>query len=379
MIYSIQKNAAPHIVSGMHFNSARFHELYNWINAVQMDSIAALMRPNGFGLLYVEKATPNFRLELNGEEIQLFKCFAVTENGSLVALSEENEPALVFNCSKLTSLGVYDIMIAVDSENRSPVGMAAAEEIPLRQPFSIPKYQFDVFAQGGKEVRAFPTAIKIGELIKEEQGAKLNEDYIPPCAHVGAHPLMLKKFNEYKLQIEKLKECLIHVSKLTRTKNDPDIFNLHRLSNFGGQFIVASDVVFDSGNKTSTIEFFNFCKSLAKVLLFHFQSLIRQTELSHLIEKNVAHTVGIRFPLNAFREDVTAMASAKYNTNNISESLIIIDRFFSIILTNGFEVLSQNNKIVSIGISGTITDAQPSSKNEEINKPPPTTNNGSFF
>jgi len=367
MIYSIQKNPAPNVVVGMQFDKERFKELFNWINAVQMDSVALLMPTNSYGLLYVDPIQANFRLEIMEKEVQLFRCFALTENGSLIAISSENEPVLKVDTLSFPD-DIYEILITVDTNNRKAVGREDESEIPKRQPFSIPKYELTISPKGEKRLDAFSSTLKIGELILSGSMVQLNDTYVPSCFHAGAHPKMLAKAKIYQQQMGKLLKSFTEVCRITHLKQDTEKANLYNMSKVGGQFLAKSMIKFDEGHKLRPSTLFELCKSLANILQFEFQTINRQTELVHLIQKNVAHTSGIRFPLNGFREDVAAMADAKFMPLNLLENFEVMDRFFSTILTNGFEVLSKNTVIVVGGLEQPFPNIPSAKKNVSSTK-----------
>ena len=86
---SIRINQAPNVVPGMQYKLERFEELYNWVNALQMDSVKSAMQPYGFGLLAYENPKTDFQLTLEGHQLQLSRCCGITKNGSIIGVFEE--------------------------------------------------------------------------------------------------------------------------------------------------------------------------------------------------------------------------------------------------------------------------------------------------
>lgn len=347
---SIRQHKAPHVVAGMHYKLARFEELYNWINALQTDSSQSAMNPYGFGLLAFENPLTDFQLSLDGHQLQLNRCCGITKNGSIIGVFEGvNAPMKIH--IQLEKEGNYVIMLTVDSQKRTAVGQADDKENTLRQPFSIPCYQFDIFLEGTKDITAFSNALPIG-LIKKE-GAEitlLKDNFLPVVKQVGASNFLYKKFLNYQKTFDDFLISLIQIAKITQRKLEPEIINLRALSLQLGNYIAANKWIFELGEKATPLQLFNFCKSFALVLHFNFYSFDLRTPLLQLIKKNVEARIGrgSEFTQQAFKNVVEDLQNSQYDHYHLLECLDTIDNFIKVVYTHSFELLGKNDRITPL-------------------------------
>ena len=114
-----------------------------------------------------------------------------------------------FDTKALKKDGTYIISIAVDSQKRQAIGIVDDNEIPLRQPFSLPSYHLELFLEETKDIIAFPNALQIGFLKKEENEVVLNNEFIPPVKDVGASELLFNEFLGYQKVFDDFYQSLI--------------------------------------------------------------------------------------------------------------------------------------------------------------------------
>ena len=364
---SIRQHKAPHVVAGMHYKLERFKELYSWINALQMDSSHSAMPPYGFGLLAFENPLTDFQLSLEGHQLQLTSCCGITKNGSIIGVFEGVNAPMKTDL-KLEKEGCYIIMLVVDNQTRTAIGQADNTENTLRQPFSIPSYHFDIFLEETKDIAAFKNALLIGSLKKEGTEIRLLTDaFLPTVKHVGASDFLYKKFLGYQKTFDNFLVSLIQIAKITERKLEHEIIDLRSLSLQLGNYIATNKWIFDLGEKATPLQLFNFCKSFAVVLDFHFSTLNQQTPLLRLIKKNVEARIGrgSEFTPQAFKNVIEDLTNSQYNHYRLVGLLDTIDHFIKVIYTHSFELLGKNDKIFTIkeGMEFNPDESTPKSKN----------------
>ena len=367
---TIKKHPAPHVVAGTHYNLARFRELYNWINAIQLDSCKNAMQPFGYGLVAYDNPKTDFQMLLAGHQLQLIRCFAVTKNGSILCVYEGVNGPFTFDTSQLEKDGVYHIMIAVDNDRRTPIGLPSTTEIPLREPFSIPAYHWDIFLEGTKESKSFSNAISIGKLKKAGIQIELStKSCLSTLKHVGALPGFYQKFLDYQKTFADFQQSLIQIGQTTNEELDLDRSNLRRITLQLGNFIAINNWIFEIGPEATPFQLFTFCKSFANVLYFHFNALLRRTELVELIRQNVeAFITGRAFSPQAFKDAMHQMVAATYQHDNLCENIETIDQFIAIVYQDGFALLGQKTKIHPLGKSADLDIRNPVQKEDKKSK-----------
>lgn len=341
------QSKSPHIVAGMHFDIHRFRELYDWIQKLQMDSIAVASMPYHFGLLHYNNPETDFILEIIGNKLYLRQCCGITKNGSIIGIFEDEIPPLIYDLSELNKDDIYEILVTVDNCQRFPIGTPDAQEIPLREPFSIPKYHFDIFNKGAKDINKFPNALKIGQIQKTQLNFELLE-YIPVSAHVGACSLLWRKFLEYKKKINDFYTTLKDLGQKTDVEFDKDLTNLRSIVLSMGLGIANERDIFDLDENVSTFQLFSFFKKLANNLDFQYQVIHRRSELIGLINKHVSSYLGRSFTPQSFRDAIDGLVNSSYNHLDIAENLQAIDIFLDVIYLSAFDLLNNNNRILSL-------------------------------
>ncbi len=217
-------------VDGMKINRQHFVDSENSMLDQVRDAYATSLNGYNYGLL---QPLPGEKTSLDCNVLQSqtrqFKisvpyCRAVTAGGCRIELLPGIHPELISDStlfseaegyeSMKTGNGSYFAVISVDPYNRQAFGPAAADEYPPRNQFSISSYRLSLIPEDAIHTGSFgannlPIArfsLRNGEFIKDN-------DYIPPCAVVGAHPGTKQLYNTIAERLNLIQETSADIAQ----------------------------------------------------------------------------------------------------------------------------------------------------------------------
>jgi hypothetical protein len=229
-------------VDGMKISRRHFTETDQFVTDHLRDATALLLRPDFYGLLPApnELGSPA-ALELllsvdaqNEVQARLTQCRAVTAGGARIDITPTSAPltmrtslAQLLAATGLTATeGLrFSVVLTVNPFERTPTGMPAAEESPLRHPYTRPSYSLSVVpaAQLGSQASA-AFALVVGELLYSEGTLRPVVQYIPPSLALASHPALLQALHQLDFQLTELETDafkIIHKVKLRTDKRSP--------------------------------------------------------------------------------------------------------------------------------------------------------------
>lgn len=207
-------------VDGMKINRQHFIDSENGLLDQIRDSYAVALNAFSYGLLQPingEKSALDCNAAANQTrqfKVTVSYCRAITAGGCRIEIIPGIHPELVSDNSsqssddttKADAAGFYAV-ISVNPYQREPFGAASADEYPPRNEHSIPAYRLSLIAEevintGSLGANNMPVArfvVKNGELVRDN-------NYIPPCAVVGAHPGTKQIFNSIAERFNQIQE-----------------------------------------------------------------------------------------------------------------------------------------------------------------------------
>ena len=209
-------------IDGMKISRQHFNNSENALLDLLRDLSAIVVNANSYGLLCPEPGEKN-ALECNvlSSQSKKFKisvslCRAITIGGCRIEIIPGIDPELVseneifISSSNLDdrkkNISSYLAVISIDPFTRLPFGEPAADEYPPRNPFNVNTYKLNLITEDSLNTSSmgpfhFPIArfsVKNDELVRDN-------NYIPPCAFVSAHPGTRQIYNfigEYFTKIQ---------------------------------------------------------------------------------------------------------------------------------------------------------------------------------
>lgn len=199
-------------IDGMKINKNHFIDQDNaWADTLQ--EMASLnLSPVRYGVLPASVArenTFNVKISLDNQDslrVSVLSCHAVTLGGmriSIPALSVNGQPDTgnilntVFPFSSAKTEAAWWIFLFVHPFKKQPIGTPDISENPPRLPFVLPTYTLEMISESNyREFANHPYGISIGKVIQNGSEVKIDEDYLPPCFSIMAHPDLLSLHGE---------------------------------------------------------------------------------------------------------------------------------------------------------------------------------------
>ena len=209
-------------IDGMKINRQHFSNSESAVLDLVRDLSAIVVSASAYGLLSPEPGEKNaIECEVLSSQSKKFKisvklCRAITAGGCRIEIIPGIQPELVsdneiFLASNnddrnRKNVSSYLAVISVDPFSRLPFGEPAVDEYPPRNPSSISTYRLNLITEESLNASSlgsfhFPIArfnVKNEELVRDN-------NYIPPCAFVSAHPGTRQIYNsigEYFTRIQ---------------------------------------------------------------------------------------------------------------------------------------------------------------------------------
>ena len=199
-------------IDGMKINKDHFIDQDNaWADTLQeMASLA--ISPLRYGVLPASTAGENtFDVKIaldnqNSLRVSVLSCQAVTLGGmriSIPAFSTNTTPDTnnilntVFPFTSAKNESAWWIFLFVHPFEKLPVGSPDVSENPPRLPYVIPTYTVEMVSESNyREFSGHPYAMPIGRILVNGNDIKVEEDYLPPCFSIIAHPDLLSLHGE---------------------------------------------------------------------------------------------------------------------------------------------------------------------------------------
>lgn len=276
-------------VDGMKINRQHFIDSENALLDGLRDSQALSRHSYDYGLLQPiagEKSALDLQVVNGGGKqlkISLRHCRAVTSGGCRIELipgvhpeliGEHEIPAGTDEFGKPSTARFFAI-VSIDPFARKPFGVAAADEYPPRNSYSISDFRLSLISEeeldagslGAFHLPIARFAWRNGELITDTS-------YIPPCATVGAHPGTRQLYNAAAERFSQIQEGSWEiVRKITEGgQNTALALNMFRIC--------------ESGLRHISAEFFNF------------RTLYRQQAPVFVLSSLIQFSAGIQVGLN---------------------------------------------------------------------------------
>ena len=207
-------------IDGMKLNQQHFLQQENAWNDALRDVLASGLTPFSYGLLPQSPVAPksldmSVQSDSDGQvAIWVTGCRAVTAGGGRIEITDQTPVSFRTRYESLKQeFGLtagkdtdFDIVLRVDPFARVPFGDPSLEELPPRQPFTIPTYSIAVIpsAQLNRQ-QTLSHLLPVGRLVFEQQQWIQADDYIPPCLTVGSHTTLIywhQRFGELLLELE---------------------------------------------------------------------------------------------------------------------------------------------------------------------------------
>jgi len=132
--------------------------------------------------------TFNVRIDHDGQNwvVILAQCYAFTASGKIIQIDSEFDNSVKTGPVKSTGAPVIPVYVHA-SGLKVNFGTPSSTEMAARHPYRCFDYRLIV----GELVDVDPAdCLKIAEIVIDNGNPQLSADFIPPCATIGAHPVL---------------------------------------------------------------------------------------------------------------------------------------------------------------------------------------------
>jgi hypothetical protein len=227
-------------IDGMKINKEHFIAQDAAMNDALHQAVSVGLSPVKYGVLPPTAAGENtFSVTLvadnqNSVTASVLKCRALTPGGIFInipGLPRENENGTIttaFQVAASEATTNYYVVLVVHPFDRLPAGSPDLNENPPRYPFTQPSYKIE-FADEGRyrHFAANPYALTIGRLTTDGNSIRIDEEYIPPCISLTAHPDLLQLHAELDQFLSSLElRCSLIVQKIFKRNQQNELSDL---------------------------------------------------------------------------------------------------------------------------------------------------------
>ncbi|MFY0254483.1 hypothetical protein ACDQ55_11065 [Chitinophaga sp. 30R24] len=214
-------------VDGMKIKRQHFIDTENaWQDQIR-DTLACSIHGLNYGLLTPKNDNKEslrcWFMSDNQQQwwVKLTECRAVTPGGARIEVPEHTVHALkyastfpeaVFNLNPDHAENIYYVMVQVNPFNRQPSGEPLLEEDPPRLPYATPEYQLYILpASQLPSGQPGSYQMVLGRIVVTNGVPALDDNYIPPCSTVSAHPALINLFYELDQFLGQLELYGVHI------------------------------------------------------------------------------------------------------------------------------------------------------------------------
>lgn len=312
----------------------------------------------GYGLLSIpgENQGPDIRIReySHGDmEINLYSCNAVTPSGHQINFDvTKDEKPFSKICSPLRETGgmakeivCWDIILTVDPFERVAVGELNPQESPPRHPDCDSLYSLYIAPVGKFNFSSFGAHyLVIGRIIRQGETYVNDNNYIPPCREMSAHPALVEYYKKFDRYIYKLqKSSLRIIEKVYSKPNGSELaVNIRALSETILRYIASIHFTFRNYNTAiSPVIMVNYISSMAYHCFINMSCLpgVQKEELLRYFYQWSDITPG------SFEDLLAKTLKIEYEHYNIRSIMVCLELF----LRTMSELLEQLSHLEYIG------------------------------
>lgn len=232
-------------VDGMKLSSQQFLDSENAVIDHLRDVTSIFSHVYGYGLLEPaagEKSSIECEVVSGGGnrmKIVVRYCRAVTEGGCRIEiiaglhseLQSDQEPASGTS-ETISGDGSMYAIIAVDPFSRQPFGPTDVDEYPPRNQYATFAYKVGLVPEAHfHTASASAYALPVAKFLRKGDELVRDNDYIPPCAVIAAHPGTKQLYNHLTERLNLIQECSAEIMRkvVEQGQNTPLALNTKNL------------------------------------------------------------------------------------------------------------------------------------------------------
>lgn len=335
----------PNMLAGMEVTSAHWEQLTQFCWSLQ-GLYGRLALDGAYGLLY-DPGTDQAGLDLliEGQFLLINRLFALNSEGLLLLHDVAYMPAVRLDL-QAHDKGNYDLLVKIVMGEKTAFGEPGPDH--FRPPWCVPKLVFSLVQAGSYEISEFPHSIKLAELRVEDHTYSLNEAYIPPCLHIGAHRALRTAWMELPNLMDHFQLCLEEILKKTRNQlKQPVLRSLHHLADSLARYCIEHRFEMrDMSPETNPRDMVRWFSGIAG-RIYHFLTLdIEEAAVVNLLKQHFENRVGLK---HLDREDIIQYSELMRNLRFASNDLTAINTHLQSFIEHvlrPFQYLAKANPIM---------------------------------
>ncbi|MBL7772580.1 MAG: hypothetical protein JNM95_06960 [Chitinophagaceae bacterium] len=364
-------------MDGMKMNKNHFIATDRATTEAVRDVYETIASPFNHGLLPSELNPFNIDISVDNQQVikaRLHTCEAITSGGYRIHIAsglDKNFSNPEISQAANQGSGIFWISLIVNPFEPTPIGTPDPLEMPPRVPFLMPSYELKITGDSSlRQVLANPNELILGKVALNGSQSRVEEEYIPPCKTVSAHPDLIDFHGELDSFFAKLElKCSQIIQKIHRKNQQNELSDLvHYL---------CDRMLLYVGSSLTTLRWTTLHESPAKMLEF-------PVGLARVMKNTIDLRIGSgkEEMMNYLAEwcDVnqgeletllTGIASIQYQHHDVNQHLNKVVQFVKI-LGRLFEALSNLEFIGKKKDSNIfVKEEQLNPSTEDINKPKP--------
>ncbi len=213
-------------VDGMKISQKHFDAQENFIIDTSRDTSSLALNNFNYGLLPLEKKHQEetmfqvYNTATNDVQLVVKSCNAVTAAGYRISLSNYTTSvkslADTINSDKQQADAAYYILIAVNPFDKVAFGDLDPEEIPPRQPNTLPKYHIELVQASLVDTKhTGGNYLVIGKVNLRNNVVHADENFIPPCTSIQSHARLIKYHSAFEKTMRNLQQYAFKIIQKT--------------------------------------------------------------------------------------------------------------------------------------------------------------------
>ncbi len=228
-------------IDGMKINKSHFIAQDDAQKDALNDVAALGLSPIRYGILPSSAGgedTCNIKVSLDNQNnlrVSVLSCQAVTPGGVRIAIpalagqkDTDGVPATSFQFSPTAGEAAWWVVLVVNPFDRQPAGSPDLSENPPRYPSALPSYSVQVVSDSQyRQYTQHPYALTIGKVTVNGNAIRVEDEYIPPCISLSAHPDLLALHGELDHFLSSLElRCTQIVQKILKKSQHNEMSEL---------------------------------------------------------------------------------------------------------------------------------------------------------
>lgn len=337
-----RKHLPVNWIDGMKINKNHFIEQEHAFTDGLQEMVSLNISPLRFGVLPASSAgenTFNVKISLDNLDtlrVSVLSCQAITTGGARISIpllpgAGEHAADTVLNSSFSFSAAETEsawwIFILVNPFERQPAGSPDLAENPPRLPFVVPVYHLELVSESNyRQFANHPYAMPVGKVSVNGKDIRVEDNYLPPCISVSAHPDLLglqAELDKYLADLELYCSQIvqkIYVKKQQNEISELVLFLCDRIMIYLGQAITSIrwKMAYEP-----PLELFMCIAALARVMKNSIDLRIGsgKDELMTYLSEWCAGTDGQPLKQGELETLLGSLANASFNNNDIDKNI----------------------------------------------------------